>query len=229
MNMSDEEILNLIGKEHKNKILEEIEQIDKKIFLFHIKTPNSLDKKIDSLGIKTKTLEKRKVLYRNVAVLILIIIFSGNLVCIYNPNVVLAIKKTMIQIVSFQTKQSLDVNLYEGENLLKKLEFYVPKGFEKSDYVDYFNKQKVVYKNENDQFIKISIYPENFLLSLDSEDCKEYEDIKVNDYAGKIFIKNDMITILFFDNVNLFEVESNLSREKTLKVAETIYINYEEE
>lgn len=118
--------------------------------------------------------------------------------------------------------------MYRGDNLLNKLEFYVPNGFEKSDYVDYFNKQKVVYENENDQFIKISIYPENFLLSLDSEDCDEYEDIKINDYAGKIFIKNDVITILFFDNVNLFEVESNLPKEKILKVAETIYINYEE-
>lgn len=133
MSISDKEILNLIGEEHKTKILEEIGQIDKKISLFDIDIPNSLDKKINSLGIKTKILEKRKILYRKVSVLILMFIFSMSLVCVSNSNIVLAVKEAMIQIVSFQTKQSLDVNLYRGDNLLNKLEFYVPNGFEKSD------------------------------------------------------------------------------------------------
>lgn len=226
--LKDKKILDLIGKKEEKRILEEIEQIDKKISLLNIQIPDSLDKKINYLGINPKILKRRKPLYKKVAIFISLLFFLGSLVCIVNPKIVLALKEEMIQIISFQTKESLEVNLYKGDNLLNKLEFYIPNGFKKSNYVDDFNKQKVIYENEKDQFIKISIYPQNFLLSLDSEDCEEYTDIKINDYAGKIFIKNNVITILFFDNVSLFEVESNLPKEKILKVAETIHINYEE-
>lgn len=66
MSISDKEILNLIGEEHKTKIL-----------------------------------EKRKILYRKVSVLILMFIFSMSLVCVSNSNIVLAVKEAMIQIVSF--------------------------------------------------------------------------------------------------------------------------------
>lgn len=226
--LKDKKILDLIGKKEEKRILEEIEQIDKKISLLNIQIPDSLDKKINYLGINPKILKRRKPLYKKVAIFISLLFFSGSLVCIVNPKIALALKEEMIQIISFQTKESLEVNLYKGDNLLNKLEFYIPNGFKKSNYVDDFNKQKVIYENEKDQFIKISIYPQNFLLSLDNEDCEEYTDIKINDYAGKIFIKNNVITILFFDNVSLFEVESNLPKEKILKVAETIHINYEE-
>lgn len=226
--LKDKKILDLIGKEEEKRILGEIEQIDKKISLLNIQIPDSLDKKINYLGINPKILKRRKPLYKKVAIFISLLFFSGSLVCIVNPKIALALKEEMIQIISFQTKESLEVNLYKGDNLLNKLEFYIPNGFKKSNYVDDFNKQKVIYENEKDQFIKISIYPQNFLLSLDNEDCEEYTDIKINDYAGKIFIKNNVITILFFDNVSLFEVESNLPKEKILKVAETIHINYEE-
>lgn len=227
MNISDKEILNLIGEEEKNKILLKIKQIDEKIFLFNIEPPDSLDKKINSLGIHTKILEKRKILYKKIVVFILIFIFSGSLVCISNPNIVSAVKKVVMQIISFQTKESLEVNLYKGDDILNKLEFYVPNGFKKADYIDDFNTQKVIYKNTENQFIKISIYSDNFLLSLDNENGQQYEDIKINDYIGKIIIENDIITILFFDNFSLLQVESNLPKEKVLTVAKSININYE--
>lgn len=227
--LPDNEILDLIGKEEEKSIASEIEKIDKEIFLFNIKTPDSLNKKIKSAGINFKIPQKRKHFYRKIAAFILMIIFSGSLICVYNPNITLAVKKVVLQIVSFQTKESLNINLYRGDNLLDKVEFSLPNGFKKSNYIDNFNKQSVIYENKKGEFIKISIYPENFFLSFDNEDYQEYEDIKINSYSGKIIIKNDIITILFFDNVNLFEVESNLSKEKALIFAESININYEDE
>lgn len=227
--LTDNEILDLIGKEEEKRIASEIEKIDKDIFLFDIDTPDSLNKKIKATGINLKLPQKRKPFYKRIATVILMIIFSGSLICAYNPNIVLAVKKVVLQIVSFQTKESLNINLYRGDNLLNKLEFFLPNGFKKLNYVDDFNKQSVIYENEKGEFIKISIYPENFFLSFDNENYQEYKDIKVNGYSGKIIIKNDIVTILFFDDVNLFEVESNLPKEKTLIFAESININYEKE
>lgn len=227
--LTDKEVLDLIGKEEEKRIASEIEKIDKDIFLFDIDTPDSLNKKIRATGINLKLPQKRKPFYKRIATVILIITLSGNLICLFNPNIVLAVKRAVLQIVSFQKKESLNINLYRGDNLLDKLELAPPSGFEKSNYIDDFNKQSVTYENEKGEFIKISIYPENFFLSFDNEDYQEYEDININDFSGKMIIKNDIVTILFFDNVSLFEVESNLSKEETLIFAESININYENE
>lgn len=224
--LSDDEILKLIGEEEQKRILSEISDIDEKISLFDIEVPSSLDKKTEDLEIASKTFKKEKNLYKKIAVVAFILFFIGQQMYIYNPDIAFALKVKMLQVVSFQTKQALDINLYQGDNLLDKLQFCIPKGFKKSNYVDDFNKQKVVYFNENDEFIKISIYPDSFSLALDNENAQEYENIKVNDYSGKIIIKNDVITILFLDGVSLFEVESNLSKKEVLRVAETIYVTY---
>lgn len=69
-------------------------------------------------------------------------------------------------------------------------------------------------------------------MDLNYKHIVETLDIKIRSVHSNIscteniFIKNNVITILFFDKVSLFEVKSNLPKEKILKIAETIHINY---
>lgn len=82
-----------------------IEEIDKKIFLLDIKIPYSLEKKINFLGIYINNKNKS---YKKIAIFIIILFFSVGLLSISNT---IAIKRIILQVVSFQTLESLDGNL----------------------------------------------------------------------------------------------------------------------
>lgn len=116
--LSDEEISRIIEK-YEDEILSDIEEIDKKISLFNIETPNSLDKKINSLGLYPKTLKIKNQFYKKVSVIVLALFISGSI--LFKPKIALAIKQIIFQIVSYQTKESLDINLYRDDNAVDNL------------------------------------------------------------------------------------------------------------
>lgn len=219
--LSDEEISRIIEK-YEDEILSDIEEIDKKISLFNIETPDSLDKKINSLGLYPKTLKRKNQLYKKVSVIVLVIFISGSI--LLKPEIALAIKQIIFQVVSYQTKESLDINLYRADNAVDNLEFYLPKGFKSSGEVDNFNTQKFVYKNKEDKFITINAYPENFILSIDNEDYEQYEEIEIDNRIGKMIVKNGITGIIFVNEDTLYELESNLPKDEFLAFAKNIKI-----
>lgn len=219
--LSDEEISRIIEK-YEEEILSDIEQIDKKISLFNIETPDSLDKKINSLGLYPKTLKIKNQFYKKVSVIVLVLFISGSI--LFKPKIALAIKQIIFQVVSYQTKESLDINLYRDDNAVDNLEFYLPIGFKSSGEVDNFNTQKFVYKNKKDKFITINAYPENFILSIDNENYDQYEEIEIDNRIGKMIVKNGITGIIFVNEDTLYELESNLPKDEFLAFAKNIKI-----
>lgn len=219
--LSDKEISKIID-ENKNIILSEIEQIDKKISLFNIETPVSLNKKINSLGLYPKILKRKQQFYGKVSIIILALFLFGSI--LLKPKVALAIKQIIFQVVSYQTKESLDINLYREDNAVNNLVVYLPSEFELSTQIDNFNTQRFVYKNKKDEFIIINAYPENFILAIDNENYEEYEEIEINNYIGKLIVKNGITSIIFVDEGILYVLESNLPKYDFLAFAENIKI-----
>lgn len=218
-------LLEIIIKKENQKILSEIQKIDEKVALYGIEIPKTLDKKIEQLGISTVKRQKRK-LYKKVSAFILVFLLSAEAILIFNPKITEGLKRFLTQTFIFQNKEAIQISIQQAENYWNNYTIYIPKDFKLSSQVDSFNTQKVTFTNEVNQFITINLYPEDFYISLDNENFDNYEDIIVDNYSAKLIIKNGITTILFFNTINLIEIESNLTKEETLLIAENIlYIN----
>lgn len=99
----------------------------------------------------------------------------------------------------------------------------VPNGFEVTSSDSCWNLKRLVFRNEKqNDYITLTLYKPEYRLSLDNEDYEKYEDIEIGDSNGKMVIKNEIITIVFLHNRQFYEIESNLSEEDIMDIAEKI-------
>lgn len=217
------EIIEAIGKKEEESYLKETKRIQKKIVLNDIKPPKSLDKKIYQMIADNS--KKQKSISLKIAIFLLVFIIGCQTVYITNPKVAMAVRYTISRLFSFQSEKSIDFQIQDSENFLQRYKFDIPEqfGLLPLDVSAVFHMERQAYENENGQYIQFSVYPDNFLLSLDIENCEKLENININGYSSKIITKNGITTILLFIDDKLLEVESNLSIDEIKEIVESIY------
>lgn len=217
------EIIEAIGKKEESNYLKETKRIQKKIVLNDIKPPKSLDKKIYQMIADNS--KKQKSINLKIAIFLLVFIIGCQTVYIMNPKVAMAVRYTISRLFSFQSEKSIDFQIQDSENFLQRYKFDIPEQFEllPLDVSAVFDMERQVYEDESGQYIQFSVYPDNFLISLDIENCEKLENININGYSSKIITKNGITTILLFIDDKLLEVESNLSIDEIKEIVESIY------
>lgn len=221
------EIMEIIGKKEEESYLKESERIQKKITLNHIKPPKSLDKKIQKMIADENKKQKQKAISLKIAIFLLVFIIGCQTVYIVNPKIAMAVRYTISRLFFFQSEKSIDFQIQDSEKFLQLYKFDIPDQFElvPPDASAVFDIERQAYENESGQYIQFSVYPDNFLLSLDIENCEKLENININGYSSKIITKNGITTILIFIDDKLLEVESNLSLDETKEIVESIHTN----
>lgn len=221
------EIIEAIGKKEEESYLKESERIQKKITLNHIKPPKSLDKKICQMIAGENKRQKQKAISLKIAIFLLVFIIGCQTIYIANPKIAMAVRYYISELFSFQSEKSLDVHLQKSESFWNHYKFDVPSDFEllPSDTSAAFHVDEHIYQNENGEYIRFDIYPENFLVSIDTEKCKSLEDIYIKEYSAKCITKNGITTILILIDDKLLEVESSLPADEVKEIVESIDTN----
>lgn len=221
------EIIEAIGKKEEESYLKESERIQKKIVDDDIKPPKSLDEKIQRfITDENKKAKKKKVILK-AAVFLLIFIIGCQTIYITNPKIAMAVRYYISELFSFQSEKSLDVHLQKSESFWNHYKFNVPSDFEllPSDTSAVFHVDEHIYQNKNGEYIRFDIYPENFLVSIDTEKCKSLEDTYIKEYSAKCITKNGITTILILIDDKLLEVESSLPADEVKEIVESIDTN----
>lgn len=218
--MTDEELGKLIGAEGAEDIASKITDLDSRISAMQTELPDSMRKKLKSIGLKFHT-KGYFVDYQRTAVFILLLVIALSTVCIVKPEIVTAFRNIIYEMFSYETGESLDLSL--EESVWDKYTPEIPQGFQLTNNLNLQNVKRHTYTNEADDYIKISIYKESVTLSLDNEKYEQYEDVEVNQSLGKKITKNSISTIVFQSNQYIIVVESNLPDLDVLNIAKSIY------
>lgn len=214
--MKMREIINDIAKEEFEKTFE---GLDKRIDAMGVELPDTLVKKIRQEGISIHQKNNISIHQKLASFFIFFLIISG-LLCIINPDIVTAVKQSIHKFVYDESIESSDFQLQESIKTL--YEPAIPDGFNISENKYNANLKQDTYISTDNKFIKISVYSNNYFLSHDKENYENYESISVQGFEGKQITKLDITTIIFSDNHNIFEVESNLSASEVLIIAKSI-------
>lgn len=98
---------------------------------------------------------------------------------------------------------------------------YIPKGFAIQEISSTETMSVIAYVNDDDKIIRVTRYAGEVGFTLDGEDI-DFDDIMINDNKGYISIKNEQITIMFYDNVYTYQIVSETNKFEAIKIAESI-------
>lgn len=181
-----------------------------------------------------KSQKRRQSLYtyfytlpRKVAVFICIILL-GLVISVTSVN---AFKLQFINFLIRTTESYTNISLNENKALnAPKLPsewdyqfspHYIPEGFEVTKATLKNNTGQIIYKDESNNMILFSMNTDLQDLYVDTEDTM-YKAITVNNSPAKLFIKDDLHTIVFNNANSVFIVSGNIPDADLLRIAEHI-------
>ncbi len=100
---------------------------------------------------------------------------------------------------------------------------YVPESYQ-LDNLQVFDENKILYyKNKSGEEIQFSQSPIGNNFQLDTEHANSTEVI-INEQKGMIIEKNNVLTLLWFDNINTYYLIGKINKIEIIKMAESVQL-----
>lgn len=104
---------------------------------------------------------------------------------------------------------------------------YIPSGYSEATYDTEGGATQIIYTNDNDanQYFLFVICKSPHEIAVDTENADYIEAITINGNSGEISLKDGLTSIVWSekDSGTIFLLQSTLSENESLKIAENIY------
>lgn len=176
----------------------------------------ALDKQLNSTSKSFTNTHSRKIVFRTailIALLLITLIFSG------------AYKLELFSFLA-QSKEEYTEYSSQDENhtfLLK----YIPSGYSEVTYNTEGGATQIIYTNDHDanQYFLFVICKSPHEVAVDTENADYIKDLTINGNNGEISLKEGLTSIVWSEKESgtIFLLQSTLSKNESLKIAENIY------
>lgn len=165
---------------------------------------------------KSFNTQSKKIIFRTailIALLLITLIFSG---------------AHKLNLFSFMAQSREEYTKYsshdESHTFLLK---YIPSGYSEATYDTEGGATQIIYTNDNDanQYFLFVICKSPHEIAVDTENADYIEAITINGNSGEISLKDGLTSIVWSekDSGTIFLLQSTLSENESLKIAENIY------
>lgn len=101
---------------------------------------------------------------------------------------------------------------------------YIPDGYEVSSIFSSESIRRLIFSNKHDKSLFV-VYTEcspSTSIAVDTEGASFVETVNINNNIGKLIVKNSNITVVWEMDGRLFLVETQISTEEAIKIAEGV-------
>ena len=150
-----------------------------------------------------------------IALALFIIVFTVS----WFPHTTIAIVNAFRELVFVSDSRSMEVQSKEKSEPDFSIE--VPEGFlSEGTYAVCKNITRTRFESSSD-YIEITKYYDEYTMIYDNENDSDAREITINAYHGRIFRKNNIITIVLDDYGDILEFESSLPEDALIKIVES--------